>query len=75
MSDQYKQIYEGVMEGDRVAVQDGVNAALEAGLNAEEILNKGQSVIYLVPEISLTHQLVDVLRNRFDCGCADFRLL
>lgn len=37
---------------------------------AEEILNKGMSVIYLVPEISLTHQLVDVLRNRFDCGCA-----
>ncbi len=37
---------------------------------AGEILKKGKSVIYLVPEISLTHQLVDVIRNRFDCGSA-----
>jgi 5-methyltetrahydrofolate--homocysteine methyltransferase len=41
MSDQYKQIYDGVMEGNQAAVQDGVNAALEAGLGAEEILNQG----------------------------------
>ena len=41
MLDQYKQIYAGVMEGDQVAVQEGVNAALEAGLGAEEILNQG----------------------------------
>ena len=37
---------------------------------AGEILKEGKSVIYLVPEISLTHQLVDVLKNRFDCGSA-----
>ncbi|MBI9098493.1 MAG: primosomal protein N' [Spirochaetaceae bacterium] len=37
---------------------------------AGEVLAKGQSVIYLVPEISLTHQLVDVIKNRFDCGSA-----
>jgi 5-methyltetrahydrofolate--homocysteine methyltransferase len=41
MLDQYKQIYDGVMEGDQAAVQDGVNAALEAGLGAEGILNQG----------------------------------
>jgi primosomal protein N' (replication factor Y) len=37
---------------------------------AAEVLKEGKSVIYLVPEISLTHQLVDVIRNRFECGCA-----
>lgn len=37
---------------------------------AAEVLYEGKSVIYLVPEISLTHQLVDVLRNRFECGTA-----
>ncbi len=37
---------------------------------AGEVLEKGKSVIYLVPEISLTHQLVDVIRNRFECGSA-----
>jgi 5-methyltetrahydrofolate--homocysteine methyltransferase len=41
MLDQYKQIYDGVMEGNQAAVQDGVNAALDAGLGAEEILNQG----------------------------------
>ena len=41
MSDQYKKIYDGVMEGNQAAVQDGVDAALEAGLGAEEILNQG----------------------------------
>lgn len=37
---------------------------------ADEVLKAGKSVIYLVPEISLTHQLVDVITNRFDCGVA-----
>jgi len=41
MSDQFKQIYDGVMEGDIDAVQGGVTAALEANLNPEEILNRG----------------------------------
>jgi 5-methyltetrahydrofolate--homocysteine methyltransferase len=41
MSGQFKQIYDGVMEGDTAAVQDGVTAALEASLNPEEILNQG----------------------------------
>ena len=41
MSDQYKQIYNGVMEGDIVAVQGGVTTALESGLNPEAILNQG----------------------------------
>jgi 5-methyltetrahydrofolate--homocysteine methyltransferase len=41
MSEQYKTIYEGVMEGDQSAVVEGVNDALAAGFNAEEILNKG----------------------------------
>lgn len=41
MSDQFKQIYDGVLEGDINAVQDGVTAALEAKLNPEEILNRG----------------------------------
>lgn len=37
---------------------------------AREVLDRGESVIYLVPEISLTHQLVDVIRGRFECGSA-----
>jgi len=37
---------------------------------AREAIDRGESVIYLVPEISLTHQLVDVIRGRFDCGSA-----
>ncbi|MFO7849507.1 MAG: primosomal protein N' [Spirochaetia bacterium] len=32
---------------------------------AEETIRRGFSVIYLVPEISLTHQLVKVVRTRF----------
>ena len=41
MSDQYKQIYDGVMEGNIAAVQGGVTTALESGLNPEAILNQG----------------------------------
>jgi len=41
MSDKYKQIYEGVKEGNQSAVKDGVTAALEAGYGAEDILNVG----------------------------------
>lgn len=37
---------------------------------AKEVLNKKQSVIYLVPEISLTHQVVDTLKSRFTQGVA-----
>jgi primosomal protein N' (replication factor Y) len=32
---------------------------------AEAIIEKGSSVLYLVPEIALTHQMVDTLRQRF----------
>lgn len=32
---------------------------------AEQVLNAGNSVIYLVPEISLTHQTVEAMRRRF----------
>lgn len=32
----------------------------------EDVLEKGKSIIYLVPEISLTHQIVDELRKRFE---------
>ena len=41
MSDQFKQIYDGVMEGNIAAVQGGVTTALESGLNPEAILNQG----------------------------------
>jgi len=37
---------------------------------AKEVLNNKQSVIYLVPEISLTHQVVDTLKSRFSQGVA-----
>ncbi|MEE0879240.1 MAG: primosomal protein N' [Treponemataceae bacterium] len=32
---------------------------------AEKILQKGKGVIYLVPEISLTHQVIEAVTNRF----------
>ncbi|MDR2633613.1 MAG: primosomal protein N' [Treponema sp.] len=32
---------------------------------AEQVLQAGKSVIYLVPEISLTHQTVEAIRSRF----------
>jgi 5-methyltetrahydrofolate--homocysteine methyltransferase len=41
MSDQLEKIYKGVMSGDMVAVEEGVNEAMAAGLGAEEILTKG----------------------------------
>jgi primosomal protein N' (replication factor Y) (superfamily II helicase) len=37
---------------------------------AEFVLARGQSVIYLVPEIALTHQVVDTLRARLSAPCA-----
>lgn len=37
---------------------------------AKEVLNRGEAVIYLVPEISLTHQVVDTLKTRFSQGVA-----
>jgi 5-methyltetrahydrofolate--homocysteine methyltransferase len=41
MSDQYKAIYKGVLEGDQAAVLEEVNTALAAGFDAEEILKEG----------------------------------
>ena len=41
MSDQFKSIYDAVVEGNIAAVQSGVTAALEAGLHPEKILNEG----------------------------------
>jgi primosomal protein N' (replication factor Y) (superfamily II helicase) len=37
---------------------------------AEGVIREGKSVIYLVPEIALTHQMVDVLRQRFQGSMA-----
>lgn len=37
---------------------------------AEHVLEKELSVIYLVPEISLTHQVIETLRSRFSQGIA-----
>ncbi len=37
---------------------------------AEATLAEGRSVIYLVPEIALTHQVVEAVRQRFGENCA-----
>lgn len=37
---------------------------------AREYLDRGKGVIYLVPEIALTHQIVEHVRTRFGDSCA-----
>ncbi|MDR0599917.1 MAG: primosomal protein N' [Treponema sp.] len=37
---------------------------------AERVLERGRSVIYLVPEISLTHQTAEIIRRRFGSQAA-----
>lgn len=37
---------------------------------AEHLLNEGKSVIYLVPEITLTHQMADLIVRRFGSSAA-----
>ena len=37
---------------------------------AEKTLEEGRGVIYLVPEISLTHQVVEAIKSRFSQGVA-----
>lgn len=37
---------------------------------AEEVISAGKSVIYLVPEISLTHQVIEAIRERFGAQSA-----
>ncbi|MCK5674859.1 MAG: primosomal protein N' [Spirochaetales bacterium] len=37
---------------------------------AEKVIDEGKSVIYLVPEISLTHQLISQVKNRFNSRVA-----
>ncbi len=37
---------------------------------AERVLSNGRGVIYLVPEIALTHQLIETVQARFGGGCA-----
>ncbi len=88
MSDQLKQIYNGVLEGNTAAVRSGVTAALEAGLNPEKILNQGmisamtevgrlfEEGIYFVPEMLIAARAmqsgVSVLRPALIM--ADFQL-
>lgn len=37
---------------------------------AEATLGEGRSVLYLVPEIALTHQVIDAIQKRFGACCA-----
>ncbi|MDR1389265.1 MAG: primosomal protein N' [Treponema sp.] len=37
---------------------------------ADAVLQAGKSVIYLVPEISLTHQIVEIIRRRFGANAS-----
>ena len=74
LSDEQKAAISGIMQG-----RGGVNylygitgsGKTEVFLRAAaEVIAGGGGVIYLVPEISLTHQLTDAVRRRFGNGIA-----
>ena len=74
LSDEQKDAINAVLTGsDSIFYLFGITGSgkTEVFLQiAKEILNRGQSVIYLVPEISLTHQVIDTLKSRFTQGVA-----
>lgn len=62
-----------VQSEDRLLYLFGITGSgkTEVFLQAsEQIIAQGKGVIYLVPEISLTHQLARDLKTRFSCGIA-----
>ena len=71
LSSEQQSALEGILGGDpeRSSYLFGVTGSgkTEVYLRAaERTIAEGRGVIYLVPEISLTHQLVDVVRSRFE---------
>ncbi|MCK5153161.1 MAG: DEAD/DEAH box helicase, partial [Spirochaetales bacterium] len=70
LSDEQIKSVEAITESDkRILYLYGITGSgkTEVFLQAaEKVIRQGRSVIYLVPEISLTHQLTDQVRSRFD---------
>ncbi len=74
LSDEQKSAIDGILSTEGgISYLSGITGSgkTEVFLRiAEAVLSQGQGVIYLVPEISLTHQLVEEVSHRFGKGVA-----
>ena len=74
LSEEQQAAIDGISDGaDSVYYLYGITGSGKTEVflrTAAKIIDKGGGVIYLVPEISLTHQLTDEVRSRFGNGVA-----
>ena len=70
LSDEQQEALDAVTQGsDSYCYLYGITGSGKTEVflrTAEDVLAKGKSVIFLVPEIALTHQMIDDISGRFD---------